>query len=47
MKPDKGSPESLQLAAEEIEKIDLLIGIIKELTPDQIRELLKRLKSEI
>jgi len=48
VKPDKGSPESLQLAAEEIEKIDTVIGIIKErLTPDQIRELIKRLKSEI
>ena len=48
VKPDNGSSESLQLAAEEIEKIDSVIGIIKErLTPDQIRELIKRLKSEI
>jgi len=48
VKPDKGSPESLELATEEIEKIDTVIGIIKErLTPDQIRELIKRLKSEI
>jgi len=48
VKPDKGSPESLELVAEEIEKIDSIIGIIKErLTPDQIRELIKRLKSEI
>ena len=48
VKPGKGSPESLELAAEEIEKIDSVIGIIKErLTPDQIRELIKRLKSEI
>jgi len=46
--PEKGSSESLELAAEEIEKIDSIIGIIKErLTPDQIRELIKRLKSEI
>jgi len=48
VKPDNGSPESLELAAEEIEKIDSVIGIIKErLTPEQIRELIKRLKSEI
>ena len=45
--PGKGSRESLELAAEEIEKIDSIIGIIKELPPDLIRELIKRLKSEI
>jgi len=46
--PEKGSSESLELAAEEIEKIDSIIGIIKErLTPDQIKALIKRLKSEI
>jgi len=48
VKSDKGNPESLELAAEEIEKIDSVIGIIKErLMPDQIRALIKRFKSEI
>jgi len=36
VKPDKGSPKLLPLAAEGIEKIDSIIGIIKErLMPDQ------------
>jgi len=46
--PQKGTPESIQLAAEEIEKIDKVFEIIKErLNQNQIRELIKRLVKEI
>ncbi|OGV47606.1 MAG: hypothetical protein A2017_10010 [Lentisphaerae bacterium GWF2_44_16] len=48
VKPQKGSKESLELAAEEIEKIDKVFEIIKErLNENQVRELIKRLVKEI
>lgn len=46
--PQKGTPESIQLAAEEIAKIDAVIDIIKErLTKEQIKELIKKLEQEL
>jgi len=46
--PQKGTPESIQLAAEEIAKIDAVIDIIKErLTKEQIKELIKKLEKEL
>ena len=48
VKPEKGSAESLQLAADEIEKIDKVFEIIKErLNQNQMRELIKPLEAEI
>ncbi len=46
--PPKGSPESIELAAEEIEKIKKIFEIIKErLNRDQMRELMKYIAQEI
>ena len=46
--PEKGSPESIELAAEEIEKIKKIFEIIKErLNRDQMRELMKYIAQEI
>ena len=46
--PSQGSPESLDTAACELEKIDKIIGIIRErLTKEQIKELIIRLQAEV
>jgi len=46
--PSQGSPESLDAAACELEKIDKIIGIIRErLTKEQIKELIIRLQAEV
>ena len=48
VKPSQGSAESLDAAADEIGKIDKIIGIIKErLTKEQIKELIIRLQAEV
>jgi len=48
IKPSQGSTESLDVAADELEKIDKIIGIIRErLTKEQIRELIIRLQAEV
>lgn len=48
IKPSQGSAESLDTAADELEKIDKIIGIIRErLTKEQIKELIIRLQAEI
>ena len=48
IKPSQGSSESLDAAADEIEKIDKIIGIIRErLTKEQIKELIIRLQAEV
>jgi len=48
VKPQKGSPESIQLATEEIENINKVFEIIKErLNQNQIKELIKKLKNEL
>jgi len=48
IKPSQGSNESLDAAADEIGKIDKIIGIIRErLTKEQIKELIIRLQVEV
>ena len=48
IKPSQGSAESLDAAADEIGKIDKIIGIIRErLTKEQIKELIIRLQAEV
>jgi ParB family chromosome partitioning protein len=47
-RPQKGSPEAIKLAAEEIEQIKQVFGIIKErLNRDQMHELMKYIAQEI
>lgn len=46
--PEKGSPEAIKLAAEEIEQIQKVFEIIKErLNRDQMRELMKYIAQEL
>ena len=46
--PEKGTPESIQLAVDEIENINRVFEIIKErLNQNQIKELIKKLKKEL